>query len=168
MTRRVAALIAVVASFAGPALAQDPVVSFSESDPAMNAAIADARATLPLFLAAVLDSDGVASGNALVKVAFPTVDGQNELEHIWVMDVQRVDAARFKGLLGNDPYELGTLKLGDPVEFSQDQISDWSMISPEALLYGNYTTRVMFDQGVFGDQPFEAVFTADPVPVGWQ
>jgi hypothetical protein len=54
------------------------------------------------------------------------------------------------------------------VEFTIDQISDGSLTSPLGLYWGNYTTRVMFDQGAFGDNPFETIFEASPLPPDWQ
>jgi uncharacterized protein YegJ (DUF2314 family) len=71
-------------------------------------------------------------------------------------------------VLANEPYELGTLKVGDQIDFRMEQISDWSLYSADGLLYGNYTSRVMFDSGAFGDTPFEAIFTAEPIPAEWQ
>jgi hypothetical protein len=55
-------------TFSGPALAEDPVFSFSEADPAMNAAIEEARASLPKFLEHGLEADGMALRDTLIKV----------------------------------------------------------------------------------------------------
>lgn len=155
-------------AFAQPLWAEDPVYGYAESDEVMNAAIAEAGETLPLFLAHAFGDDDVSIDGALIKAGLPTVNGVNELEHIWIMPFQIEADGSFVGLLANEPAELGDLVLGDKVQFDPEQISDWSLYSPEGLLYGNYTSRVMFDQGAFGDTPFEQIFTADPVPADWQ
>jgi uncharacterized protein YegJ (DUF2314 family) len=160
--------LAILPPVATPAGAEDPVFSFADSDPAMNAAIADARRTLPLFLSRAIGPDGESLDGALVKAALPTVNGANGLEHIWIMPFALRDDGSVTGLLANEPAELGDLAYGDQVDFTQDQISDWSFSSPDGLLYGNYTSRVMFETGAFGDTPFESVFMPDPIPADWK
>ncbi len=153
---------------ASPVLAEDGLQLFEETDPEMNGAISQARETLPLFLNNVLDTKGAANPDALVKVGLPTVGGEASLEHIWVGPFQKADDGTLSGALANEPVELGALRLGDTVEFTLDQISDWSLWAPDGLLYGNFTTRVMFSHGAFGDTPFDSVFTQDPLPEGWR
>jgi len=155
-------------TLAQPLWAEDPVYSYSENDAAMNAAIAEAQTTLPLFLAHAFGPDGVSVEGALVKAGLPTVNGENELEHIWIMPFQIEPDGSFVGLLANEPAELGDLVLGDKVQFDQEQITDWSLYAPDNRLLGNYTSRVMYDLGAFGDTPFEQIFAADPVPADWQ
>jgi uncharacterized protein YegJ (DUF2314 family) len=150
------------------AFAQEPLLSFAEDDPLMNAAIADAKETLPLFLANALNSDGTSIPDALLKVGLPTVNGTNTLEHIWLMPFAQLTDTEFTGVLANEPVELGDLRIGDSVKVTIDQVSDWSLTSPKGLYWGNYTTRVMFDHGAFGDDPFETVFEASPLPPDWQ
>lgn len=153
---------------AGPALAEDGLQYFGETDPEMNDAISQARETLPLFFDNVLDAAGAAHPDALVKVGMPTISGEATLEHIWIGPFQKGDDSTFSGALANEPVELGALRLGDRVEFKMDQISDWSLWAPDGLMYGNYTTRVMFNHGAFGNTPFEAVFNPNQVPEGWR
>ncbi|NJM83387.1 MAG: DUF2314 domain-containing protein [Tabrizicola sp.] len=159
-------LVAIFLFLATPVVAQDPTFGFSADDPAMNAAIAEARDTLPAFLDTMIGANGSTVEGVMLKVAVPTVNGVNAHEHIWVAPVKRQADGSFVGTLANEPVELGDLRLGDDIPFSQDQISDWSLFSPEGLLYGNYTSRVMYDQGAFGAVPFEMIFTPDPIPPG--
>jgi uncharacterized protein YegJ (DUF2314 family) len=150
------------------AFAQDPVLPFAEDDWAMNTAIAQAQETLPQFLANAIGSEGASIPDALLKVGLPTVNGVNTIEHIWIMPFAQLTGTELAGILANEPQELGDLRIGDRVQFTMDQVSDWSLTSPRGLYWGNYTTRVMFDQGAFGDDPFETIFEAAPVPPDWQ
>jgi uncharacterized protein YegJ (DUF2314 family) len=152
---------------ATPVAAQDPVTNYSDADPAMNAAIAQAQKSLPIFLANALDFEKIGLDGTGVKVAIPTVSREGH-EHIWVTPFRMWEDGTMAGFLANAPADLGTLSEGDQVDFTTDQISDWSVISPEGLLYGNYTSRVMHGTGAFGDTPFDQIFAADPIPPDWQ
>lgn len=147
--------------------AEDALMLFDTDDPAMNTAIADAQKTLPRFLAHAFDETGTSLPDALVKVGLPTVNGPNSLEHIWVAPFSRISETEYSGLLANEPDDLGGLQQGDTIKFTVSQISDWSVTSPQGLYWGNYTTRVMFKNGAFGDAPFETVFEPTPIPPDW-
>lgn len=151
------------------ALAQDEVITYAPDDAAMEAAIAEARATLPLFLAHALDDDGYGVEGAVVKVGFPA-QGATDMatEHIWVSPFARDADGGLIGLLANAPVDLGDLQQGDRVEFSEDMISDWHLTAPSGLYWGSYTSRVMHGAGAFGDTPFEQIFEAEPVPQDWR
>ncbi len=161
------AIACIAVSWSTTSYAEDLVMPFATDDAAMNAAIADAQKTLSRFLAHAFDTDGTSLPNVLVKVGLPTVDGPNSLEHIWITPFTRISETKFSGVLANEPDDLGNLLIGDTVEFTLSQISDWSVTSPNGLYWGNYTTRVMFDNGAFGDDPFDTVFEATPVPPDW-
>ncbi len=152
---------------ATPVAAQDPVTGYADDDAAMNAAITQAQETLPLFLANALDAEQVGRDGTGVKVAIATVS-RDGYEHIWVTPFRLWEDGSLSGFLANAPNDLGPLQIGDRVDFTQSQISDWSLFAPDGKMWGNYTSRVMFDAGVFGEKPFEAIFMADPVPEGWR
>lgn len=171
MTLRIPHLAMIVAAAMAcvtPAAAQDPVINFATDDQAMEAAIADARASLPLFLTHTLTAEGVSIDGALVKVEFPTVNSAAESEHIWVMPFARAPDGNFAGLLANDPVNLGALRQGDRVDFTESMISDWHLTGPSGRYWGSYTSRVMHASGAFGDTPFDQVFETDPIPPDWQ
>jgi uncharacterized protein YegJ (DUF2314 family) len=151
---------------ATPVAAQDPVTNYSAEDATMNAAIAEAQASLPAFLAHGLDAERIGRDGAGVKVAIPTISREGH-EHIWITPFRQWPDGTFSGFLANAPVDLGALRQGDAVDFTAAQISDWSYLSPEGLLYGNYTSRVMFASGAFGDTPFDQIFEANPVPSDW-
>jgi uncharacterized protein YegJ (DUF2314 family) len=160
-----AALLALL--LATPVVAQDPVTNYADNDAAMNEAIAEAQATLPLFLANAVDAKGDSLYGTGVKVAIPTVQRVG-FEHIWVTPFRLQQDGTFLGQLANQPNDLGLLFEGAQVEFTQAQISDWSMSTFSGQMYGNYTSRVMFASGAFGAVPFDQLFVADPVPAEWR
>ena len=165
--RVLAAAIALCAALAQPLWAQDPVLPYGVDDPRMNTAILAAQKTLPLFLAAALDAQGMSRPGFIIKVAMPKASDATAHEHIWVTPFGRLSDGSFSGYLNNEPDDLGDLAFGDRVRFSQSMISDWTVMSADGLAYGQYTTRVMFEDGVFGEERFEQIFEDDPVPADW-
>lgn len=146
------------------ALAGDDVIGFGQTDPVMQEAIADARTSLPQFLANSLGSNGQSVDGAGLKVEFET--GDNESEVIWIVPfAPRGDG--FVGILANEPNHMPGQHAGDMVEFSEDQISDWTY-SANGKLYGNYTTRVMLPQLDDATRTqLEQMMSQNPVPENW-
>lgn len=161
-----AAIIALML-MAVPALAQDPVTPFAASDATMNAAIAEAQRTLPLFLANALDGEGIGRDGTGVKVGLDVASGAGQ-EHIWVTPFRLWPDGTLSGYLANAPVDLGALRQGDRVDFTQSHISDWSVVNPQGKRFGHYTSRVMHAAGAMGDTPFDDIFAAEPVPLDWQ
>lgn len=175
--RRLLTLIAVSVALLGPAAAQtkpstppqstgrgDPVTLFETTDATMNAAIAEANASLSLFLVNAFTADGRGLPSAMLKVALPTASqGGNEV--IWVANLSRT-ATGFSGTLANAPVDLGPLREGDYVEFQASQISDWGWRSATGLLHGHYTTRVI--AGLPGNAHLWDLLEPDPIPGTWQ
>ncbi|MEZ6023273.1 MAG: DUF2314 domain-containing protein [Hyphomonadaceae bacterium] len=133
---------------ATPAFAQKPgdaagipdtVVGYHESDARMNGAIAQARALLPLFWAEFRSTD--APGAFTIKAGLRTDDGG--VEHIWVGDL-RFEGERLIGNLVNEPYYMAGLHEGSRVEVAMEEISDWTINTPDGV-YGGFTTRVMLE-----------------------
>lgn len=141
----------------------DPITSFEEQDAVMNAAMAEAASTLPLFLLSAMTTDGQGLPTAMLKVAMPAVGGGTEV--IWVDGIART-ATGFTGYLANQPHYLGPLSRGDFVEFSRDMIADWAITSPTGRLYGHYTTRVI--ARLPGNEYLWDVLEPQPLPPGWQ
>ena len=115
------------------------VVHVSDTDPAMNQAMAKARATSDQF-AEALRNPGKRSDFSL-KAKF--TEG-SEAEHMWVNDI-RVEGASFKGKLGNDPENLKKIRFGQSVTVSRDRVSDWMYVE-DGKLVGGYTLRVLRDR----------------------
>lgn len=107
----------------------------SSRDPAMRAAYAKARSTLPRFLKLV-DAPPDHIEHLLVKLGFPAEGGA---EFIWIFDVRKTPAG-FSGRIGNRPNEIKHLAEGDPVTFTRQQIVDWSYRDKRTGRFvGNFT-----------------------------
>jgi uncharacterized protein YegJ (DUF2314 family) len=163
-------LLLVLASLtlALPAWAQkaDPpeLELFSAGDVTMNAAIAEAQRTLPLFLSYVLDASG-ASIDGSVKVAFHTFPVDQGAEIIWVTAFRRNPDGSFTGRLNHQPFHLGDWRIGDTVTFPASAIEDWSLPDPSGS-FGNYTTRVIAAQP--GNGHIFQGLSPQPLPSNWQ
>ena len=112
----------------------DEIVSFEESDPEMNAAIAEARRTLPGWFAVLADPPAGASG---IAFKYP-LEGW---EHIWVDNVVR-DGEFLEGTLSNNPHAEG-YAIGDPVSVPIAEVSDWAWWDGDGVAHGYHTVRVM-------------------------
>jgi uncharacterized protein YegJ (DUF2314 family) len=159
MKSRALALIVALAMVAPPVLAQggDPVVNFSEDDATMNAAMAAAKQSLPVFMD-VLNNPGSGATELILKVAIST--DTDYVEHIWVDQIRPLGNATYEGRYGNEPVEFEGNQ-GDPVTFSEDSISDWSFMQNDQL-HGNYTTRVMLP---YIDPDYAAYLTSILAPL---
>jgi len=115
-----------------PAAAQ--VVDFRSSDREMNRAIAQARKTLPDFVALYRSGQGERHA---VKLAIPYDRGR---EHIW-MNLTAIEGDVFIGRIANDPVHLDNLNRGDGYRAGSAMVSDWNYMSG-GQMYGSYTTRV--------------------------
>lgn len=105
-----------------------------KSDPAMNAAIAEAKRTLPEFLAK-LDSPPPGTGEFVFK--YPL----GGWEHIWVEQVSR-KGDTLTGRLSNVPVQEG-FKHGDTVSVPLRAVSDWAYRDAQGVMQGHRTTRVL-------------------------
>ncbi|MEL6960488.1 MAG: DUF2314 domain-containing protein [Pseudomonadota bacterium] len=144
----------------------DPVTQFGTDDPVMNAAQAEARQTLALFLSNVTDAEGFGSPGASVKVAFDV--GNDGVEVIWVGPFLDQGGGQMAGLLANQPNFMGNLNAGDPVSFTQDMVRDWALSGADGLLYGHYTTRVIVPTLPAAQAAqISALLSPAPVPAEW-
>ncbi len=121
-----------------PQPASDPVVQVEATDAEMNAAIAQARATLPDFWTALGQHDATTDMFAL-KVAFPY--GLDNHEHIWCQEVSRASTG-ISATVGNAPEAPVGVKLGDRVTVNEADVSDW-MYTRDGKIIGAYTLRVL-------------------------
>ncbi|NSX56465.1 YegJ family protein [Parasulfitobacter algicola] len=136
----------------------DPVWNFEASDPVMNDAIAEARATLPIFLNKVSVSNPAQELFAL-KVALPTPDAGHE--HVWVAYFNHQNNS-FEGALMNQPA-MAQGNRGDVIEFTNADISDWFFWQDEKM-HGAFTMRVMLPQLSAEDQAYyKGVLAPKPV-----
>ena len=132
-------------------------------DPAMTAAIRDARGTVRSFVARL--ARGPVSGSVSVKA--PVTDGQ-DTEHLWLAPV-RVANGRFHGVVANEPVLVEGLEAGDTLSIPIDSISDWMLVDRDTV-FGGFTVHLMRARMSAGDrQAFDAsqrlVFGSGPRPL---
>jgi uncharacterized protein YegJ (DUF2314 family) len=118
---------------------RSPVIDVRAGDPEMNAAIAQARTTLPKFWAAYEAPQPSETGYSL-KVRFPY--GNNSSEHIWMAAVKKIGDNSYSGQFANAPRHLPGKRAGDVVEFREADISDW-MYLRNGKIVGGETIRPM-------------------------
>jgi uncharacterized protein YegJ (DUF2314 family) len=114
--------------------AQDrsPIVDVRTTDPEMNAAIARARGTLPTFWASYEAPKPSETGHSL-NVRFSTRKGG---EHIWIAEVKKLPNGAYSGFFANEPRDLPGKRAGDPVKFSEADISDWMFMRNGKIVGG--------------------------------
>ena len=120
------------------AAGEDRVIHVDKDDPEMNAAKARARSEID---AALTKMHAAGVENFSVKV--PIEDGTT-VEYFWLGDVAYADGV-FTGKIDNDPEEVHTVKLGDPITVKKEEIADWLYLEG-GKMHGNYTMRVLLKQ----------------------
>ena len=128
-----------LALLVAPAESADETIQFADDDAAMNAAIAEARATLDGFLA-LYESGQIDREGAALKVAVPTTEGLC-CEHLWMASFSR-EGDVFRAVVANEPADVNYLQLGQPYQFTRENISDWNY-NADGKIHGAYTLRVM-------------------------
>lgn len=116
----------------------DKTVIFTPGDPEMAAATAKALASLDEFLAL---SEAPPSGTDRFKLKVKVREG-SVTEHFWVIPFRRTDAG-FAGLLANQPEKVHNVVLGQNIEFTRGDISDWGY-TRDGRQVGSFTVCVMF------------------------
>lgn len=111
-----------------------PMVNVSTSDTKMNAAIAEARRTLPKFLTLLADPP---PGTGEYTFKYPL----GGWEHIWVDHVER-HGDRLTGTLANVPEQEG-YRQGQRVTVPLKEVSDWAYRDASGVMQGHRTTRVL-------------------------
>jgi uncharacterized protein YegJ (DUF2314 family) len=115
----------------------DPIIEVDSTDAKMNAAMAEAQATIDEWLI-VLEEQPEGYGDIAFK--FP-LEGW---EHIWVGNVAR-EGDMLWGTLSNSPHTEGWA-FGDVVSVAISDVTDWAYSDDRGVMQGHRTTRVMFDQ----------------------
>ena len=113
-----------------------PVIHVADDDPLMKAAVAKARAEWPTFVAAF---EANAGENFSVKAP---LSHAGNTEFIWIT-VTSVEGDLIYGELGNDPANLGPLKLGSKVSVPIADLNDWCYIDPKENLVGGFTIEAV-------------------------
>ncbi|MEL7542650.1 MAG: DUF2314 domain-containing protein [Pseudomonadota bacterium] len=129
--------VALIAASPSAALAKDKVINFSSGNVTMNAAIAAARTTLPVFWSRF---EARAAGDTRFSIKVKISD-KGYSEHFWTSNVER-DGDTIHAVIANDPNRVTTVKLGQRIKVDPADISDW-MHWRSGKMHGAYTLRVM-------------------------
>jgi uncharacterized protein YegJ (DUF2314 family) len=113
-----------------------PIVEVPDDDPLMKQAVAHARECWPNFVAAFEQRAGE---NFSVKA--PVTRGANT-EFIW-LSVTSLEGDRIYGELGNEPGNLGSLKLGSKVSVLVSDLNDWCYLDPQGKVAGGFTVEAV-------------------------
>jgi uncharacterized protein YegJ (DUF2314 family) len=113
----------------------DRVIGIEENDIEMNDAIAQAKVGVEDFIKIISAGD-----IETYSVKAPVKDGE-AIEHFWLKEV-RYSNGMFTGKIDNDPGIVTTVKLGQEIKVSRDEITDWLYIRG-GKMEGNYTLRVL-------------------------
>lgn len=113
-----------------------PVIPIDDDDPRMLAAAAEAHRRWPEFLEAF----GKRKDGQSFSVKGPVSRGNNT-EFIWI-SVIAVDGEFIRGNLGNDPVDLGRLRIGDEVEILTADLNDW-VFEKDGEMIGLFTVKVL-------------------------
>ena len=116
----------------------DQIVSVRGGDDEMNAAIAKAQASLDEFLKIARSPPAGASGFKL-KVRAHDAHG---VEHMWVTPFSQT-ALGFTGILADEPEKVVSLEIGQKLDFTRAEISDWGYVL-DGKQKGSFTVCVMF------------------------
>jgi uncharacterized protein YegJ (DUF2314 family) len=106
-------------------------------DREMNAAMAQARDTLAQFEERLANPTPDQT-MAIIKGRFTEGD---LVEHMWLNQIV-VTPEGYRGVLGNDPYELTGMKAGATLVVPRERVSDWIVVA-DGKLIGGYTMRVL-------------------------
>jgi uncharacterized protein YegJ (DUF2314 family) len=112
-----------------------PIVSISDDDPRMKAAVEEARQRWPDFVEAFQRRQ---DGQHFAVKAPVTKGGQTEF--IW-LSVTRIEGNNIHGNLDNDPMNPD-LKSGDPVTVPFKDLNDWAYSEGEKVV-GPFTLKVL-------------------------
>lgn len=113
-----------------------PMIAVSDDDPLMRMAVEKARSGWPRFLAAFESRQGE---NFTVKAP---VSRDGKTEFIWIA-VTAVEGERIYGTLGNEPADLGPLKLGSKVSVNVSELNDWCYVDPQGNPIGLFTVAAV-------------------------
>lgn len=123
----------------------DTIVSVSKEDEEMNAIISEARKNIKQFEDAFNEPKSNQSDFS-VKYPLETDPGSknNVIEHIWLVNITHENEKYF-GIVGNDPFYIKKIKLGDEIEFDIKNISDWKY-TESGYVVGGKSIKYFYDR----------------------
>jgi uncharacterized protein YegJ (DUF2314 family) len=118
-----------------------PVIGIEPDDPAMQAAVQEARCRWPEFVAAFENRSPDGQGHFTVKA--PLGNGER-VEYMW-LEVTSIENDVIYGILGNEPANIPSLKEGDRVRTTVGEVNDWLMITAGEPV-GGFTVKVVMER----------------------
>jgi uncharacterized protein YegJ (DUF2314 family) len=112
------------------------VIGVAGSDVAMNAAMEQARSTLPDFARELASPEEGAFYS--IKARF---EEGSAVEHIWLVEVAR-EAGGISGVVNNEPLSITSVALGQRVTVPAESVSDW-LIVRDGRYRGGFTIRAL-------------------------
>jgi uncharacterized protein YegJ (DUF2314 family) len=113
--------------------------TFSSGDAKMNAAIAQANKTWPLFEQNIFTGEPGTSHFA-AKMIFRFLGDE---EHLWLINLHKKNGFLY-GILDDPPFKIKDMKVGDTIMIKKDRISDW-VYAENGKMIGGYTIRVIYN-----------------------
>lgn len=117
-----------------------PIVEVSADDPAMKAAVAEARRCWPEFVSAFASRQP----QDVFSVKAPVTRGETT-EFIW-LEVTGLEPDYIHGRLSNAPLALEGLKLGSQIEVPVSEINDWVCVTGDGGPKGGFTIQVVMSR----------------------
>ena len=109
-----------------------PIIDVASDDPLMQQAVEKARQDWPGFVSAFEARQGES-----FSVKAPVTHADNT-EFIWI-SVTSLEGERVYGTLGNDPVDLGPLKLGSKVSVPVSDLNDWCYVDAQGQMNELFT-----------------------------
>ncbi len=113
-----------------------PIIQVSNDDPLMVQAVEKAREGWPTFIAAF-----EARAGTDFSIKAPITRDENT-EFIWV-SITSVEGDNVYGVLGNDPHNLGSLKIGSKVSVPIADLNDWCYLDSDGNMAGGFTVKAV-------------------------
>ena len=103
-----------------------------------------ARDTLPDFFRHML-RPAKDESNFMVKYPFKAdADSGFSMEQLWLRNIQFKDGVYY-GVVANMPFYIESIKKGDTISFSMEDISDWMYTSGKKIV-GGYSIKYLLEQ----------------------
>ncbi len=113
-----------------------PMIEIDSNHPAMKRAVEEAKQRLPEFLTAVEEGRGSCHS---IKAPI-TVDDVTEF--IWIT-LTCIEGGRVYGQIGNNPVNLGSLRLGSNVVVPVEDIVDWMHLDEQGHPVGGFSLKAI-------------------------
>jgi uncharacterized protein YegJ (DUF2314 family) len=119
--------------------AGEDVYSFDNNSTSMEAAMAEANKTWPLFEQNIFAGQP-GTDHFGIKMIFKNFGDE---EHLWLRSLHKKNG-KLHGVLIDAPYKITDIKAGDTFIIKINRISDW-VYSENGKMIGGYTLRVIYN-----------------------